>query len=111
MMNRQLVEHIAETPQFTRLLRSRLRLGCLLSFIMVLLYTLFFLGMAYFPQLMGDVSIIGHSVSFGIWCAFALCFICLVFSWYYTWWANNKFDVMKEQYLQEVLHKSVDDPS
>jgi len=102
-MNDNSAKDIAASPQFVALLRSRLRRGYLLSFVMTLLYMLFFLGMAYFPHLMGDVSIIGHSISFGIWSAFGLCFICLVFSCYYTWWANNKFDSMKEKYLQEIM--------
>ncbi len=102
MQNNYRLEDIAESPRFTALVKTRLRISSLLSLLMVILYTLFLIGMAYFPQLMGDMQIIGASISFGIWCAMALCFVCLALSWYYTWWANNRFDVMKEKYLREM---------
>ena len=94
---------LQNSPAFKALIRTRLRVCLVLSIIMVGFYSSFYLCMAYAPGLMAsrisDDSVVTVGLCYGI----ASMLLAVVLSGYYAWWSTNRYEVMKDALLKELL--------
>ena len=94
------IAQLKDDPRFKRMVRQRLQVSVGLSVILLLLDAGFFVGAAYFPHLLGLPSM--ANASLGIWLGISFIVLSMVFSAIYTWWANAKLDVLKQDLLADL---------
>lgn len=89
-------------PDFQRLVKLRGRVSQVFSLIIVIGYGIYILGTAFAPGFMSRPITEGGSLTYGIVIAILVILLGMVTSGIYTWWANTKFDVMKQELLKEL---------
>ncbi len=94
---------LRQSPAFKALIRKRLRMCLALSIIMVGFYSSFYLCMAWLPGFMAsrisDASVVTVGLCYGI----ASMLLAVVLSGYYAWWSTNRYEVMKDALVKELL--------
>jgi len=97
------LQQLQQSPEFNALIRKRLRVCIALSAIMVGFYSSFYLCMAYLPGFMAsrisDASVVTVGLIYGI----ASMLLAVVLSGYYAWWSTNRYEVLKETLVKELL--------
>ena len=102
MQDQEDIQKLAASPAFRHILARKNRVIFILSALMMLLYSLFFIAIAWFPEWMGSTPLKSSTVSMGIWLTMISVIISVILSGLYPWWANKYFD----QALQDVLRDS-----
>ena len=102
MQEKEDIQKLAASPAFRQMLARTNRVTFALSAITLLLYSLFFIAIAWFPEWMGSTPLASSTVSMGIWLTMISVVISVILSGFYTWWAIKYFD----QSLQDVIRNS-----
>lgn len=89
-------------PKFQQLVRSRSRFSFLFSLIITLGYAVYVIGMSFMPHIMARPLTEGGSTTYGILIAIAVIISGMVCSGFYTWWANRKFDALRNELLKDL---------
>jgi uncharacterized membrane protein (DUF485 family) len=101
-MNDSVYQRILENPNFHELVAKRSRFAWLLSAVMLGLYLLFILSIAFTPQLLGmrisHDSVITWGIPFGV----GLILSAFVLTGIYVRRANGEFDNLNKAILAEV---------
>lgn len=101
-MNDSVYERILENPNFHELVSKRSRFAWFLSAVMLGLYLLFILLIAFTPQLLGmrisPESVITWGIPFGV----GLILSAFVLTGIYVRRANGEFDTLNKAILDEV---------
>ncbi|MGE8588896.1 MAG: DUF485 domain-containing protein [Alcaligenes sp.] len=100
-MQDPLVGRITANPRYQKLVKTRLRLGWILTIIMLAAYYSYIGIIAFdkelFAQRLGEgVMTVGIPVGFGV------IVLAVVITGIYVWRANTKFDAMAREVLEEV---------
>lgn len=92
-------------PKFKQLTRARGRFSLMFSLIIMAVYSIYVLGMAFTPGFMSSPLQEGHSLTYGILIALLVIISGMVCSGIYIWWANKNFDVLKAELLKDLGHE------
>jgi len=100
-MQDPLVGRITANPRYQKLVKTRLRLGWILTIIMLTAYYSYIGIIAFdkelFARRLGEgVMTVGIPVGFGV------IVLAVVITGIYVWRANTKFDAMAREVLEEV---------
>ncbi|MGE8547257.1 DUF485 domain-containing protein [Alcaligenes sp. WGS1538] len=100
-MQDPLVGRITANPRYQKLVKTRLRLGWILTIIMLAAYYSYIGIIAFdkelFARRLGEgVMTVGIPVGFGV------IVLAVVITGIYVWRANTKFDAMAREVLEEV---------
>lgn len=86
-------------PVFREMMRLRLRMTFFLTGIMLVVFCLYFGLLGYRPDIMAVRPIADSQITLGFWFTFFIAIFSVLISGFYIWWANNKFDVLKQKLL------------
>jgi len=95
-------EEFLQHPKFQLLTKSRGRLSLMLSLFIFAGYSIFVLGMAYFPGWMATPLSENSSVTIGILIGVMMIIAGVLCSGYYMKHANSDFDSLKQELLKEL---------
>ena len=100
-MQDPLVGRVTANPRYQNLVKTRLRLGWILTIIMLVAYYSYIGIIAFdkelFAKRLGDgVMTVGIPVGFGV------IVLAVVITGIYVWRANTKFDALAREVLEEV---------
>ncbi|MNZ56190.1 Inner membrane protein YjcH [compost metagenome] len=101
-MNDSIYQRIDTNPRFKELVAKRERFAWLLSLVMLGLYVLFILLIAFAPQLLGARINAESSVTWGIPMGVGLIVSAFVLTGIYVRRANGEFDRLNQQILKEA---------
>lgn len=101
-MNDSIYERILENPKFHELVATRSRFAWLLSAIMLGLYLVFILLIAFAPQLLGTRISPDSVITWGIPLGVGLILSAFVLTGIYVRRANGEFDSLNKAILDEV---------
>jgi uncharacterized membrane protein (DUF485 family) len=96
------IKRLLDSPELACLCRKRLRVVSYLSAAMFLVYAVYFLAIAFLPDLMGSKLTANGTVTIYIWFTVFIILFSVITSAYYAWWANKYFDPFKQKLLQEL---------
>jgi len=95
-------EQYLQHPKFKQLVSDRSRLSVSFSLLICIGYGIFVIGMSYFPAWMSTPTSDGSSISYGIMMAIFLIIFGVLCSGLYMKKANNEFDSLKRELLEEL---------
>ncbi|VAV90586.1 hypothetical protein MNBD_ALPHA02-1579 [hydrothermal vent metagenome] len=98
-------EKCLNNPKFKELTRARANGNILFSLIILVGYGIYVLGISFAPKLMSSPVTSGSSLTYGILIAVLVIVSGMVCSGLYVWWANRKFDVLKQDLLKDLGHE------
>ncbi|MNE77374.1 Inner membrane protein YjcH [compost metagenome] len=101
-MNDSIYQRIESNPRFKELVAKRERFAWLLSLVMLGLYVLFILLIAFAPQLLGARISADSSVTWGIPMGVGLIVSAFILTGIYVRRANGEFDRLNQQILKEA---------
>ncbi len=104
-MSKSITEACLGHPKFKLLVRSRGRISFIFSLLILVGYSIFVLGMAYFPAWMATPIITGSSINYGILIGLFMIIFGVLSSWLYMRLANRDFDVLQQQLQEEFDHE------
>lgn len=92
-------------PKFKQLVTARHRVSLSLTLIIILGYGTYVLGMSFASDFMARPLQSNSSITYGL--LIAVLVICngMISSGLYIWWANRKFDTLKQEFLDDVGHE------
>lgn len=97
------IKKLLDSQEFRQLIRKRLRVCLVLSAIMIIYYTAFYLCMAFLPGFMAATFSDSSVISIGIYFGISSMLLAVILSGYYTWWSSNKFDPVKKEIMKKLL--------
>lgn len=100
--DRQL-EHLLNSTAFAELVRWRMRMILTLTSLMVVVYSVFFLCLAFAPQWMAQPLPAQGAISITIWFCVVIILFSVLLSGFYMYWANH-FDAKKDLLLDKLAH-------
>ncbi|NOZ66040.1 MAG: DUF485 domain-containing protein [Alphaproteobacteria bacterium] len=98
-------EKCLNNPKFKKLTRARANGNILFSLIILVGYGIYVLGISFTPAFMASPVASGSSLTYGILIAVLVIVSGMVCSGFYVWWANRKFDVLKQDLLKDLGHE------
>ena len=101
-MNDSIYQRIDTNPRFKELVAKRERFAWLLSLVMLGLYVVFILLIAFQPQLLGAKISADSSVTWGIPMGVGLIVSAFVLTGIYVRRANGEFDRLNQEILKEA---------
>lgn len=101
-MNDGIYQRIEKNPRFQELVKKRERFAWLLSLIMLALYVIFILLIAFQPQLLGTPISGGSSITWGIPMGIGLILAACALTGIYVRRANGEFDQLNREVLEEA---------
>lgn len=103
-MNDSIYQRIDTNPRFKELVAKRERFAWILSSIMLGLYVIFILLIAFQPQLLGARISPDSSVTWGIPMGVGLILAAFILTGLYVRRANGEFDSLNQEILKEAQH-------
>ena len=98
------IQNLVHSEAFQKLVRKKSRMSFFLSAVVLLVYCLYFIAIAWFPEWMGSVPGTQSIISIGIWFTVFCVIFGMLISAFYIWWANNYFDNAMQKLLQDSSH-------
>ncbi len=95
-------QQIKNHPAFLEMTRRRLRMTFILTAVLLLNFCLFFVLLAWWPQILEMRIVPASPINFGFWLAFFIVIFSVLASGFYVWWANTRFDNIKKKLLDEL---------
>ena len=95
------IQKLAHSAALQKLIRLRVGMTIILSAVMSLVYALFFIAIAYFPEWMGSTLHQQSTISIGIWFSVFCVLFSVLISAFYIWWANNFYDAAIQKLMLE----------
>ncbi len=101
-MNADLYEHVKRNPKYHQLVAQRSCLAWGLSSIILLVYFSFILLIAFAPDFLGRQISETSFITLGIPIGIGIIFITFILTGIYVWKANNTFDQINQQIIDEA---------
>lgn len=101
-MNDGIYRRIEKNPRFQELVTKRERFAWLLSLIMLALYVVFILLIAFQPHMLGTPVSAGSSITWGIPLGVGLIVVACLLTGIYVKRANGEFDQLNREILEEA---------
>ncbi|WP_168190203.1 DUF485 domain-containing protein [Luteithermobacter gelatinilyticus] len=89
-------------PKFRKMLARRTAVTLGLTAFILLVYGFYIFATAYLPELIAQPVSNGATLTWGIILVLAVIVNGMLCAGVYTWWANRRFDVLKDEFLKEV---------
>ncbi|WP_024953631.1 DUF485 domain-containing protein [Sulfurospirillum arcachonense] len=100
-MNQEIYERVKNNPKFSELVKKRSSFAFKLSLIMLSVYYIFIMIIAFSPETLGKQ--IGTGVtSIGIPIGLSIIILCFILTGIYTDRANNEFDKLTDEIKDDV---------
>jgi len=101
-MQQELTTRIRNNPKFEELVRKRTAFGWRLSIVMLSIYFLFILLIAFAPGVLGTPLFEGSVITIGIPLGVVIIVSAFVLTGIYTRRANKEFDELNRQIIEEA---------
>lgn len=101
-MNDGIYQRIESDPHFRELVSKRGRFAWILSLLMLSLYAIFILLIAFNPQALGTAVMAGSAITWGIPAGLGLIVTAFVLTGIYVYRANGEFDRLNREILREA---------
>ncbi len=99
------IQKCLDHPKFKQLAKTRGRLSMLFGLIVTLNYGLYVLAISFLPNFMARSWNEKSSVTYGIVFAVFVIVSGMLAAGIYTWWANRKFDVLRNELMKDLGHE------
>jgi uncharacterized membrane protein (DUF485 family) len=101
-MQQELTTRIRNNPKFEELVRKRTAFGWRLSIVMLSIYFLFILLVAFAPGVLGTPLVEGSVITLGIPLGVVIIVSAFVLTGIYVHRANREFDELNRQIIEEA---------
>ena len=95
------LRQLMDSADLHKLLARKFRMSLVLSLLMLLVYSLYFIAIAWLPDWMGQSPDPRGIVSNGIWFTVFCVLFSVLLSAFYIWWTNTCYDKELLKFLQD----------